>query len=238
MDGHVIIDRRLNPKDRSLGNRRRFVERIREAVKDSAKRGLIGKGLKDKNDTKVSVPIDGITEPRFVHDPDTGEGDYILPGNRNFSVGDKIRKPPKRGGGSGNGEAGQGDDFEFALSHEEFVSIVFDDLDLPDMVKKSEKASHTTETRRAGYSTVGSPATLDVERTMGASLARRIALRAPKLARIRELEEEAERLKALNRRCDDVRYLGSWPTAAGIGALPPRLDEADEWLQRLRQGQR
>ena len=48
----------------------------------------------------------------------------------------------------------------------------------------------------------------------------------------------AEALKALSRRCDEVRYLGSWPTAAGIGAQPPRLDEADEWLQRLREGRR
>jgi prephenate dehydratase len=48
----------------------------------------------------------------------------------------------------------------------------------------------------------------------------------------------AEALKALSRRCDDVRYLGSWSTATGIGALPPRLDEADQWLQRLRQGRR
>ena len=48
----------------------------------------------------------------------------------------------------------------------------------------------------------------------------------------------AEALKALHRRCADVRYLGSWPTGAAIGALPPRMDEADEWLSRLREGRR
>ena len=46
----------------------------------------------------------------------------------------------------------------------------------------------------------------------------------------------AEALKALHRRCADVRYLGSWPTGAALGALPPKLDEADRWLTRLREG--
>lgn len=46
----------------------------------------------------------------------------------------------------------------------------------------------------------------------------------------------AEALKALHRRCADVRYLGSWPAGAAAGALPPKLDEADRWLGRLREG--
>jgi len=46
----------------------------------------------------------------------------------------------------------------------------------------------------------------------------------------------AEALKALHRRCADVRFLGSWPTGSAIGAVPPQLDEADRWLQRLRRG--
>lgn len=46
----------------------------------------------------------------------------------------------------------------------------------------------------------------------------------------------AEALKALYRRCADVRYLGSWPTGAAAGAVPPQLDEADRWLARLRSG--
>jgi prephenate dehydratase len=46
----------------------------------------------------------------------------------------------------------------------------------------------------------------------------------------------AEALKALHRRCADVRYLGSWPTESAAGATPPQLDEADRWLARLREG--
>ena len=47
----------------------------------------------------------------------------------------------------------------------------------------------------------------------------------------------AEALKALHRRCVDVRYLGSWPTGSAAGALPPELDEATRWLSALRSGQ-
>lgn len=48
----------------------------------------------------------------------------------------------------------------------------------------------------------------------------------------------AEALKALHRRCADVRFLGSWPTGSAAGALPPHLDEASQWLERLRNGDR
>jgi prephenate dehydratase len=47
----------------------------------------------------------------------------------------------------------------------------------------------------------------------------------------------AEALKALHRRCADVRYLGSWPTGAVTGARPPEMDEASRWLAGLRDGE-
>jgi prephenate dehydratase len=46
----------------------------------------------------------------------------------------------------------------------------------------------------------------------------------------------AEALKALHRRCTDVRYLGSWPTGGLVGAPPPQLDEASRWLAQMRDG--
>lgn len=46
----------------------------------------------------------------------------------------------------------------------------------------------------------------------------------------------AEALRALHRRCADVRYLGSWPTGEVVGAAPPQTDESVAWLDRLREG--
>ncbi len=43
-------------------------------------------------------------------------------------------------------------------------------------------------------------------------------------------------LKALHRRCKDVRYLGSWPTGAAVGSAPPPMDDATRWLKSLREG--
>ncbi|GBE64091.1 prephenate dehydratase [Mycobacterium sp. MFM001] len=48
----------------------------------------------------------------------------------------------------------------------------------------------------------------------------------------------AEALKALYRRCADVRYLGSWPTGVAAGVPPPQIDEASRWLARLREPER
>ena len=52
------------------------------------------------------------------------------------------------------------------------------------------------------------------------------------------LEDEAvgDALMALHRRCAEVRFLGSWPTGAAVGALPPQADEAGRWLAQLRTG--
>ncbi|GAA2570558.1 prephenate dehydratase [Mycolicibacterium diernhoferi] len=49
-------------------------------------------------------------------------------------------------------------------------------------------------------------------------------------------EAVGEALKALHRRCAEVRYLGSWPTGAAAGAPPPEFDEAARWLQARRTG--
>jgi prephenate dehydratase len=46
----------------------------------------------------------------------------------------------------------------------------------------------------------------------------------------------AEALKALHRRCTDVRYLGSWPTGDIAGAPPPQWGDAARWLSGLRGG--
>jgi prephenate dehydratase len=47
-----------------------------------------------------------------------------------------------------------------------------------------------------------------------------------------------EALKALHRRCADVRYLGSWPTGSPTGAVPPITDDASNWVDGLRKGNR
>ncbi|MCL4765332.1 MAG: DUF444 family protein [Hyphomicrobiaceae bacterium] len=187
-----IVDRRLNPKAKSLGNRQRFLRRakaeIREAVRDAIKRRKVSEIDGGEN---IRIRSKGLREPSFGLGSHTGERDFVLPGNREYSVGDVIRKP--EGGAGGGGQKGSPDgegedDFVFSLSREEFLDLFFDDLKLPNLVKAKLKDLRSPEPMRAGFTTEGPPAKLNRLRTMRNSLARRIALRRPRLAELEELE--------------------------------------------------
>lgn len=77
-----IVDRRLNPRGKSLENRQRFLRRMKGAVQQAVKRSLQNRNIRDVLDGgEISLPIDGMAEPSLRR----GEGgisDHILPGNR------------------------------------------------------------------------------------------------------------------------------------------------------------
>ncbi len=187
-----FIDRRLNPRDKSLGNRMRFLKRtrarIKEAVDKAVRERTIGDAAKGGS---VSIPTDGINEPMF-HDADSGgDRSRVLPGNKEFVSGDRLDKPKGGQGGRGRQGAqdGDGEDaFTFALSEEEFLDLLFEDLELPDLIKASLKDAKLAEPRRAGYSADGLIPNLNVLRTMRHSLSRRLALRRPSRSEIERLE--------------------------------------------------
>lgn len=189
-----FIDRRLNPKDKSLGNRRRFLRRVRGEVKKAVNDAVRERAIADVDrGDKVGVPADGIREPNFHYEPGSGRSERVLPGNKEFGVGDRIRKPRKGEGGRGRegADSGEGEDeFLFVLSREEFLDLFFEDLDLPDMIKHTLKEVDTFKPRRAGYSVTGSPSNLAVLGTMKNAMGRRIALRRPTDADVRALQAE------------------------------------------------
>ena len=190
---YTVTDRRLNPSGKSLPNRQRFMERVKHAVREAANRQIKGRNIEDQSDTEVSISRDGIDEPNFEYDIKKGIWDYVLPGNKDYSVGDTIEKPPEGGGGRGSSGSPDGegeDDFRFFISYEEFVDAILEDLSLPDMIKETQKHTISYTMRRAGYTTVGPASNLALERTMIHSLGRRISLKKPKLVRIHELEAQ------------------------------------------------
>ena len=65
------------------------------------------------------------------------------------------------GGGSGNGQGSSEDPFRFTITKDEYLDIVFNDLELPDMIKKSEKAATIWHRIRRGFKTDGNPSQLD-----------------------------------------------------------------------------
>jgi uncharacterized protein len=194
-----IVDRRPNPKGKSLSNRQRFIARARgelkAAVQDSLRRRKV---TSVDGGEKVSIPTKGIGEPSFRHSRATGKSDYVVPGNKEYLQGDEIPRP--QGGGGRGSEAsadGEGEDsFDFTLTKEEFLDMFFEDLELPDLIKKTLKQSVAVELQRAGFTPVGTPANLSVTRTMKNSMARRISLKRPKQGEIDQVEKDLEAAEA------------------------------------------
>ena len=146
-----IIDRRPNPKGKSLPNRQRFLERAKHEIKDAMteamKRRKVGQNAGGE---KVSIPAHRISEPSFHKATQGGTRDYVVPGNKEFVVGDRIKRPPSgdaaRGGEASNEDGGEQDSFEFVLTKEEFLNLFFDDLELPDLVKTKITDQESTQT--------------------------------------------------------------------------------------------
>ncbi len=199
-----FVDRRENPKGKSLGNRQRFVKRARARIKEVVDKSLKDRSIKDlATGEKITIPTKGIEEPKFFNDGRTGSKNRVFPGNKDFMPGDKIKRP-EGGGAGGRGKQGSDDgdgqdDFSFTLTRDEFLDLFFEDLELPDLVKKSLTDVRNFQTKHAGYRTSGTTSNITLVRTMRQSLARRTALKRPKKAEIDELEDEIAELEAKSR---------------------------------------
>jgi uncharacterized sporulation protein YeaH/YhbH (DUF444 family) len=185
-----IVDRRLNPGSKSLENRQRFLRRAKALVQGAVKKSSQDRDIRDVLEGgEVSIPLDGMNEPRFRREG--GTRDMVLPGNKKFVEGDMLpRSGEGRRKGSGAGEGDSEDAFRFVLSRDEFVDLFLDDLELPDLAKRKLAEAESEGLRRAGYSTSGSPANISVSRTVRLALARRVALRRPRPEMIAQIEAE------------------------------------------------
>ncbi|MGH6872809.1 MAG: YeaH/YhbH family protein [Rhizomicrobium sp.] len=196
-----FIDRRLNPKGKSLGNRQRFLRRARTQIREAVQKSLKDSAVADiAKDRKIKISTKGTREPRFRLDPKAGgEHDFVLPGNREFMPGDEIRKP-QSGDGSGRGKqaadfAEGEDDFEFTMTQDEVLDIFFEDLELPNLVRTTLKDTPNRTWRRAGITTAGSPTQINLVRTMRNAQGRRLALHRPKLKDVEAMQAELEALE-------------------------------------------
>ena len=189
-----ITDRRLNTKGKSLGNRQRFMRRAKAEIRSAAREALKKRKITEvEGSQKISISTKSLGEPSFGLGSDSGSRDFVLPGNKDFTVGDTIAKPPSGGGsGSGAGDGSGDDDFVFTLTKEEFLDLFFEDLKLPNLVKVQLKSLKSSKLARAGFTTEGSPSRLNPARTMRNSLARRLALNRPSLERIAKAEADLE----------------------------------------------
>ncbi len=210
-----FIDRRQNPKDKSLANRQRFMRRARAQIKQVVNRSISDRNISDvASGETISIPTKGIGEPRLRHANTGGNRERVFTGNKEFTTGDKLPKPKQGGQGEGGKQGaddGDGEDvFEFALSREEFLDLFFEDLELPDLVKISIQEVYSQKPIRAGYSSSGTMANLNVLRTMRNAFGRRIALRRPATSKIVALQEDIDAIEDdPNPSSEDIRRLES-----------------------------
>jgi uncharacterized sporulation protein YeaH/YhbH (DUF444 family) len=196
-----FIDRRLNPKDKSLNNRQRFLKRVHEEVKRAIRQQVKSDRIVDVDAAHgVPMPKRGADEPSFRPSIHSGDRQYVLPGNEILSPGDRLPKPEAGAGsggrgGPGVGQGGSDDDFIFVLSRDEVLDLFFEDLELPDMVKLNLKETVTYKPHRVGFTTAGTPTNINVGRTMRNSFGRRVALRRPSDKEFRAIADEIAELE-------------------------------------------
>jgi uncharacterized protein len=220
---HQIIDRRLAGKNKSIGNRERFLRRHKEQIREAVKRAVDGRGIRDMAQGEdIHIPRRDIAEPVFGHGQG-GKREMVHPGNKEYVRGDRIERPAGGGGGGGGGQAsdsGEGDDdFVFHLSKEEFMQVFFDDLALPNLTRTTLAETPEFKTHRAGYSSDGTPNNLHVVRSMRGAIGRRIALGSESRRDLREAEEQLVLLKRQDAPKAEIAAL-----EAEIAILKARLD--------------
>src|SRR5690242_4577806 len=197
---HQVIDRRLSGKNKSIGNRERFLRRYREQIRDAVRKAVGDRSIRDiEEGTDITLPRRDVSEPVFNHGQG-GTRETVHPGNREYVRGDRIPRPQGGGGGgSGSGaspDATGEDDFVFRITREEFMNYFFDDLALPRLIRTQLLADAPEwKTRRAGFVSEGNPTSLHVVRSMRVALGRRIAMGGDARLELRRLEEHLESLK-------------------------------------------
>lgn len=195
---YTIVDRTKNPK-RSSVNRQKIIKRVKKtAIKQISKQVADDGSITDlvkKKDRSISVPKKDLRQPTFRHGKG-GRREFILPGNKKFSQGDRIPRPQQGQENTGKGKAskdGESEDaYSFNITHEEFLQFFFEDCELPDLRETTIVKTTKFDIRRAGFSTDGPPAMRNILRTMKTSKGRRIGLNRKKKKRdLENLEKEA-----------------------------------------------
>src|SRR6476620_8715794 len=225
-----LIDRRPNSRGKSAVNRERFLRRYKAQIQGAVKKMIGERRIADmEKGGEVRVPRKDISEPQFGFGHG-GDREFVLPGNREYVVGDKIPRPEGSNGRGSGDEGGTGeseDAFVFSLSREEFMQIFFDDLELPNLARTAIGRSERKKSVRAGFAKTGVPANLAVIRTLKQSLARRIALAGGLKREMLELDAAFAHAVALGQSDEAARIFEELAHLERRRGIHPFIDEPD-----------
>ncbi len=193
--------------DRSARDRQRHRHKIKESIRDNigdilSEESIIGR---DK-DKIIKIPIRSIKEYRFIYGENTPG---VAQGQGGEKPGDVVGKA-----GDGEPNVGQGggdqpgvDAFETDVTLEELITLMFEDLDLPDLERKAmQNVVSENAKRRKGHRASGIRPRLDKRQTARMRVRRKLAVTS---SRGLDLETEEARFPFHK---DDMRYHHITPT--------------------------
>ena len=188
--------------DRSARDRARHRQKIKATIRDNiadiiAEESIIGR---DKEKI-IKIPIRSIKEYRFVYGDNTPD---VAQGNGSEKPGDVVGPAdpgdPSVGQGGGGDKPGV-DAFETDVTLEELINIMFDDLELPELAKKSLKEIVSEDARkRKGHRKAGIRPRLDKKATARNRVRRLLSVSG---SRGIDFNEEEKRFPFHE---DDMRY--------------------------------
>ena len=158
--------------DRSASDRRRHKEKIERAIKEGihdivAEESIIGQSGKKK----IRIPVRGIKEYRFVYGKNEGSKGVGSAQGKQIRKGQVIKKGKKNQQGQGGKPDKPGNKpgeefYEVEVTLDELAKYLFDDLELPDLEKKSSANVMTERIKRKGYRQKGIRARLSKKETL------------------------------------------------------------------------
>lgn len=161
--------------DRTAGDRLRHRQKVRESIRENiadiiAEESIIGKD----RDRIIKVPLRGIKEYHFVYGDNTRS---VSEGSGDEEAGQVIARgaeEPKPGDKAGDRPGV--DYYETDVTLEELVDIMFEDLELPDMERKTLRETIAEwQFKRKGYRKKGVRIRLDKRRTVISKIRRKKA---------------------------------------------------------------
>ena len=197
----IIIDRRLNGKNKSTVNRQRFLDRYRKHIKKAVTEAINKRSITDvESGSEIKIPRKDLSEPFFRHGQG-GHHQHVHPGNKEYVTGDQIKRPNSgRKGKGGSGKAnnsGEGvDEFSFQINHDEFLEYMFDNLELPNLIRKQLQDIREFKYKQAGFNNSGSPERLNIVRSLKSAYARRIAFSGTQRRELRKLKKRLTEIEA------------------------------------------
>jgi hypothetical protein len=195
-----IIDRRVNPRGKSMPSRHRFIKRHDLLIREAIRRCIDDTSITDRGalDREIRISSKDLHEPTFHHGLG-GDREEVYPGNKEYTAGDKLPKPIS-GASISIQQKRPGDeeeDFVFVLTGSEWDELWFEDLELPPMVKKVLTGSEEMEFTRDGFMSEGPPSKLDIVQSIRRAQPRRRAIRAAKTRKINSLVVERELIETI-----------------------------------------